>query len=75
MVLSAPVLCEPLKALLPLQPPVAEHDVALDEVQLNCALAPFATDAGAAVSVATGSTRIVTLTTVLAPSAAVQVSE
>jgi hypothetical protein len=72
---SAPVLCEPFGVLLPLQPPVAAHDVAPDEVQLNWALAPLAIGDGVAVSVATGRTSIVTLTTVLAPPAPVQVSE
>ncbi len=75
MAVSAPVLCEPLKDLLPLQPPAAAHDAALAEVQLNRALAPLATDPGNTVSVATGSTWIVTLTTVFVPPAAVQVSE
>jgi hypothetical protein len=65
--LNAPVLCEPFKALLPLQPPAPAHDVVLDEVQLSRALAPLATDDGVAVRLATGSTWIVTLTIVLVP--------
>jgi hypothetical protein len=49
LALSAPVDCEPLKALLPDQPPEALQAVALFEVQDNVALAPLVTVLGLAV--------------------------
>lgn len=35
LTVRAPVLCVPLVDFVPLQPPLAAHDVALDDVQLN----------------------------------------
>ena len=71
----APVLWAPLVGRVPLHPPLAVHDAALDEVQLSCALAPLATASGFAVSFATGITSTVTLAAALVPPGPVQVSE
>jgi hypothetical protein len=45
---STPVDCEPLSALLPLQPPDAVQAVAFAAVQLSVELVPLATELGAA---------------------------
>jgi hypothetical protein len=45
---STPVVCEPLSALLPLQPPDAVQAVAFAAVQLSVELVPLATELGAA---------------------------
>ena len=50
---SAPVLCEPLVALVPLQPPEAVHEVALVEDQVSAVVPPEATDVGEADNVTT----------------------
>jgi hypothetical protein len=73
----APVLCVPLAAFVPLQPPEAVHDVALVELHVNVELLPLAIDVGFAVSVtvAGGSTVTIAVAAVLAPPAPVQVSE
>ncbi len=56
MAVSAPVLCEPLVALVPLQPPEAVHEVALVELHVTVDVPPLATDVGfaARVTVAAG---------------------
>jgi hypothetical protein len=51
---SAAVVCEPLAARVPLQPPPAVHAVALVELQVSVEAAPLATEVGDAVSVAVG---------------------
>jgi hypothetical protein len=58
---SDAVLCVPLDARLPLQPPLALHAVAFVEFQVRVALAPGATVAGVAVSVAVGTGGTVTV--------------
>jgi hypothetical protein len=50
---SAPVDCEPLKALLPDQPPDAVHAVALVAAQVNVVALPLATVLGCALKVTT----------------------
>lgn len=72
---SAPVLCEPLAALVPLQPPDAVHDVALAELHVRVDVPPLVTAKGLAVIVANGPTLTVTVAGVLAPPAPVQVRE
>ena len=47
-IVIAPVLCVPLVALVPLQPPVAVQDVALLELQLSVDTPPLAMEVGAA---------------------------
>ena len=47
-IVIAPVLCVPLVALVPLQAPVALHEVALVELQVNVEVPPLAIDVGAA---------------------------
>ena len=44
--MRAPVLCVPLVALAPLQPPVAVHEVALVELQVSVEAPPLATEVG-----------------------------
>jgi hypothetical protein len=51
---SAPVDCEPLKALLPDQAPDAEHDVAFAALQLSVELVPFAIVLGLALRLTVG---------------------
>jgi len=51
---SAPVLCEPLVALVPDQPPEAVHDVAFVADQVSVLALPLVTVVGFAVSVVTG---------------------
>jgi hypothetical protein len=53
-VVRLPVLCEPLVALLPVQPPEAVQDVALVEDQVRVEVAPLATVLGLAVRVTAG---------------------
>ena len=48
--MRAPVLCVPLVALLPLQPPVAVHEVALVELHVSVELPPLAITVGFAVN-------------------------
>ena len=73
----APVLCEPLVDLLPLQPPDAVHEVALVELHVSTDAAPRLTEFGFAVSVtvAAGKTETVAVATLLAPPAPLQVNE
>jgi hypothetical protein len=74
---SAPVLCVPLAALAPLQPPEATHEVALVELHVSVEAPPLATEVGFAVSVTVGAGTTVTLTvaTLLVPPAPMQVNE
>jgi hypothetical protein len=51
---SGPVLCEPLVASAPFQPPEAVQDVAFVDDHDNTEAAPLVTVVGAAVSVTTG---------------------
>ena len=53
-IVIAPVLCVPLVALVPLQPPVAVHDVAFVELQVSVDAPPLAMDVGAALRDAVG---------------------
>jgi hypothetical protein len=48
------VLCEPLTALVPDQPPVAVQEVALVEDQVSVALLPLATVLGLALKLTVG---------------------
>jgi hypothetical protein len=60
--LMLPVACDPLVASVPLQPPEAAQAVALVELHVRVALAPFATLAGLAVSETVGAlTEVVTV--------------
>jgi hypothetical protein len=76
---SAPVLCEPLVALVPLQPPEAVHEVALVELHVSMEAPPTAMDIGFAVNitVAAPEPEMVTLAVaiVLAPPAPLQTNE
>jgi len=58
---SAAVLCEPLAASEPLQPPEAAHEVAFVEDQVKVEAAPLATVLGLAPKVTVG-TGVVTVT-------------
>jgi hypothetical protein len=73
----APVLCVPLVALVPLQPPVAVHEVALVELHVSVDAAPLATEIGFAVrvTVGTGMTVTVAVARLLVPPVPLQVSE
>jgi hypothetical protein len=53
-VVSAPVDCEPLRDLVPDQPPDAEHAVAFCVVQVSVEAEPELTVLGAALSVTIG---------------------
>lgn len=77
MALRAPLDCEPLTALLPDQPPVAVHAVALVEVQVKVDAAPLFTVLGLAEKLTVGD-GVVTETVadcVALPPEPVQVSE
>jgi hypothetical protein len=52
--LSAPVLCEPLMALVPLQPPEAVQEVAWADDQLNVEALPLAIVLGLTVKLTVG---------------------
>ena len=67
----------PLAAFVPLQPPAAEHDVALVELQVSVDAPPLAILVGFAVRVAVGIVPIVTVAvaTALVPPGPVHVSE
>ena len=75
--MTAPVLCVPLVPFVPLQPPVAVHEVALVELQVSVDAAPLATEVGFAVNVTVGAGTTVTVAvaTLLVPPVPVQVSE
>jgi hypothetical protein len=64
-------------AFVPLQPPLAAHEVALVELHVNVEAPPLAMDVGFAVSVtvAAGTTVTVAVATLLVPPAPVQISE
>jgi hypothetical protein len=78
---SGPVLCELLRALAPLQPPVAVHAVALVELHVRVAAPPAAMGFGLTVRVTaagggvTGVTVTVAVAALLAPPAPLQVNE
>ena len=72
---SAPVLCDPLAAWLPLQPSEAVQLVALVELQLKAEAVPLDTVCGAAVSVTLGVTVTVTRAALLVPPGPLHVSE
>ena len=64
----APVLCVPLVALVPLQPPEAVQEVALVELHVSVEAPPLAMDVGFAVSVTVAAPTVtVAVATVLAP--------
>jgi hypothetical protein len=71
------VLCVPLVAFAPLQPPDAVHDVAFAELHVSVEAPPLATDVGFAVSVtvAVGTTATVAVAMLLVPPAPVQFNE
>jgi hypothetical protein len=71
----APVLCVPLVASGPLQPPEAAQDVALVELQDNVEELPLGTTVGYAVSVASGITLTTTVAVLLVPPGPLQTSE
>jgi hypothetical protein len=70
---SAPVLCAPLGARVPLQSPDAEHEAELLDDQVKVEAPPFATDGGDAVNSAVGMTFTTTLKIGLVPPAPVHV--
>ena len=74
---SAPVLCTPLVASAPLQPPLAVHEVALVEFQVSVDAPPLATEVGFAVrvTVGAGTTVTVAVATLLVPPAPLQLNE
>lgn len=61
---SAPVGCEPLMGIGPLQPPEASQEVAYWEFQVSVEFAPMPTVDGSAVSVTTGGETATTVTAV-----------
>lgn len=71
------MLCDPLVALTPLQPPVAVQDVALVELQVSVDAPPLATEGGFAVRVTVAAPEMLTVAVaaVLVPPAPLQVSE
>jgi hypothetical protein len=71
------VLCAPLIALAPLQPPEAVHELALVELQDSVDAPPLATVVGFAVNVTVGAGTTVTaaVATLLEPPIPVQVNE
>jgi len=73
----APVLCVPLVAFAPLQPPEAVQEVALVELHVSVEALPLGTEAGFAVSATVGAdaTVMVALATLLVPPVPLQVSE
>jgi hypothetical protein len=74
---SAPVLCVPLVALAPLQPPEAVHEVALVEFHVSVEAPPLATEVGFAVNVTVGAgaTLTVAVAMLLEPPAPVHFNE
>jgi hypothetical protein len=64
---SAPVLCVPLVAFVPLQLPDAVHDVAFVELHVSVEALPLATEVGAAPSDAVGSAVVVLVLALLPP--------
>jgi hypothetical protein len=75
---SAPVDCEPLSPLAPVQSPEAAHELALLDDHESVEAPPLAIDAGLAVKLTVGAGGGVTVTDAVAlalPTAPVQVSE
>jgi len=72
---KAPVLCVPLVASGPLQPPDAVQAVALVEFQLNVEAPPLATVVGVAMNVMVGATLTVIFDGTLVPPGPLQISE
>jgi hypothetical protein len=75
---SALVDSEPVSPLVPLQPPVAVHELASVDVHDSVEVPPLAIDAGLAVKLTVGAGGGVTVTDAVAlalPTAPVQVSE
>jgi predicted acyl esterase len=79
LAVRAPVLCVPLVAFVPLQPPEAVQDVALVELQVSVDAAPLTTLVGLADSAAVGRAVAATVTVaaagVLVPPAPVHANE
>ena len=75
--MTGPVLCVPLVALLPLQPPVAVQEVALVELHVSVDAPPLAIEVGLAVNVtvAAGTTVTAAVTIELVPPVPLQVKE
>jgi len=69
------VLCVPLVARVPLQPPEAAQEVALLELQVNVEEPPLGTTRGYALKVASGITLTTTLFVLLLPPGPLQASE
>jgi hypothetical protein len=67
---NAAVVCVPLAARGPFQPPVAVHEVALVELQVSVDVPPGATAVGFAVNVAVGGTLTLAATVTVAVTAA-----
>jgi hypothetical protein len=77
LAVRAPVLCVPLVAFAPLQPPEAAHELALVELQVSVEAPPLAIEAGFAanVTVAAGVTVTVAVPILLLPPAPAHVKE
>jgi hypothetical protein len=75
VVVSAPVLCVPLAAFAPLQPPDAVHAVAFVELHVSVEAPPLATTVGFAAIVTVGTMLTSTVDTGLVPPAPVHVIE
>jgi len=71
----APVLCVPLVASVPLQPPEAAQEAALVELQVNVEEPPLGTTVGEAVNVASGITATTTVAVLLVPPEPLHASE
>jgi len=71
------VLCVPLVALLPVQPPEAVHEVAFAELHVSVEVPPLAIKVGFAVNVTVGASTTVTVAvaTLLVPPTPLQVNE
>ena len=76
-IVSAPVLCVPLVAIVPLQLPDAVHEVALVELHVSVEAPPLTTEVGFADSatVGAGTTVTVAVAALLVPPVPVQVNE
>jgi hypothetical protein len=77
LAVRAPVLCVPLVALIPLQPPDAVHEVALVELHFSVEAAPRAMEAGfaARLTVSVPSTLTVMVVELLVPPVPLHVNE
>jgi len=76
-IVIAPVLCVPLVALLPVQPPEAVHEVAFVELHVSVEVPPLAIKVGFAinVTVGAGTTVTVAVATLLVPPTPLQLKE